>query len=177
MEQVEERTRVKVEGTVARLPFKVRDSKGVTIVEFALVLPIFALLLCATIEFGYYFFVQHTLQYATREGTRLALVGATLNDPSGNPMTRQASIIETIKEHASIAVNPGALQISIFPVSGPNYTDPANWQTTTNPGNGGDFMRVVVQYTFKFWTPLIGHFFPSDQQVITAEALYRNEMF
>src|SRR5271157_792108 len=111
-----------------RLPRNVTDKRGFTIVEFALVLPVFALLLCAIMDFGHYFFVQHTLQYATREGTRLALVGATLNDPSGNPMTRQASIIETIKEHASIAVNPGALQISIFPVSGPNYTDPANWQ-------------------------------------------------
>lgn len=174
--QVEEKTRVEVEGTVTRLPFKVRDSKGVTIVEFALVLPIFALLLCATIEFGYYFFVQQTLQYATREGTRLALVGATLTNSSG-PMTRQASIIQTIQSSASMAVNPNALQISIFPVVGPNYTNPANWQTMTNPGSGGDFMRVVVQYTFKFWTPLIGKFFPSGQQVIIAQALYRNEMF
>ena len=138
--------------------------------------------LCASIcrieDFlGHYFFVVHTLQYATREGTRLALVGGTLNDSSGNPMSRQASIIQTIQNNAAVAVNPAALQISIFPVTGPNYSDPANWQSTTNPGNGGDFMRVVVQYTFTFWTPLIGQFFPSHQQVITAQALYRNEMF
>jgi Flp pilus assembly protein TadG len=155
---------------------RIRDRKGFTVVEFALVLPIFALLLFATIEFGYYFFVQHTLQFATREGTRLALVGATLNDPKGNPMTRQASIIQTIKDHASSAVNPDALQISIFPV-GPGYTDPKNWQGTTDPGTGGDYMRVRVQYTFKFVTPLIGQFFPSGQRVITAQALYRNELF
>lgn len=161
-----------------RLPFKVRDSKGMAIVEFALVLPICALLLFAVIEFGYYFFVQHTLQYATREGTRLALVGATLTDPSGNSMSRQASIIQTIKENASMAVNPDALQISIFPVN-PNtgYSNPVNWQTTTDPGTGGQYMRVVVQYTYSFLTPLIGQFFPSSQQVITAQALYWNEMF
>ncbi|HME46479.1 MAG TPA: TadE/TadG family type IV pilus assembly protein [Syntrophorhabdales bacterium] len=160
-----------------RLPRNVTDKRGFTIVEFALVLPVFALLLCAIMDFGHYFFVQHTLQYATREGTRLALVGATLNGPSGNSMTRQASIIQTIQNNAAVAVNPGTLQISIFPVAGPNYTNPANWQGMTNPGNGGDFMRVVVQYTFKFWTPFIGKFFPSGQQVITAQALYRNEMF
>jgi hypothetical protein len=146
-------------------------------VEFALVLPILALLLCATIEFGYFFFVQHTLQFATREGTRLALVGGTLNDPNnGNPMSRQDSIIQTIKDHASMAVNPDALQISIFPV-GSGYTDPANWPVTTDPGSGGDYMRVRVRYLFHFWTPLIGRFFPSGQQMIDAEALYRNEMF
>ena len=159
-----------------RLVCKMRDSKGATIVEFALVLPIFALLLFSTIEFGDYFFVQHTLQFATREGTRLALVGATLNDPKGNPMTRQASIIQTIKDHASIAVNPDALQISIFSV-GPGYTNPANWQNTTDPGGGGNYMRVRVQYTFNFLTPLIQQFFPSGRHVITAEALYRNELF
>jgi Flp pilus assembly protein TadG len=161
---------------VARLVCKMRDSKGATIVEFALVLPIFALLLFSTIEFGNYFFVQHTLQFATREGTRLALVGGTLNDPKGNPMSRQASIIQTIKDHASIAVNPDALQISIFPL-GPGYVDPANWQNTTNPGGGGIYMRVRVQYTFNFLTPLIQQFFPSGQHVMTAEALYRNELF
>ena len=157
---------------------KMKDSSGATVVEFAMVLPICLLLLFAVIEFGHYFFVQHTLQYATREGTRLGLVGASLADPSGNPMTRQASIVETIKENASMAVDPGALEISIFPVDpSTGYVDPTGWQTMTDPGSGGQYMRVRVQYTFTFLTPLIGQLFPSSQQVITAQALYRNEMF
>jgi Flp pilus assembly protein TadG len=159
-----------------KLPRKMTERKGAAIVEFALVLPIFALLLFATIEFGHYFFVEHTLQFATREGTRLALVGATLNDPNGNPMTRQASIIQTIKDHAAMAVDPSTLQISIFP-TGAGYTDPVNWQNTTDPGTGGNYMRVRVQYTFNFLTPLIGYFFPSGQHLIIAQALYRNELF
>jgi Flp pilus assembly protein TadG len=167
---------MKIKGTETRAPLKMASDKGATVVEFALVLPIFALLLFSTIEFGNYFFVQHTLQFATREGTRLALVGATLNDPKGNPMSRQASIIQTIKDHASLAVNPDALRINIFPV-GAGYTDPANWDKTTDPGVGGSYMRVRVQYTFNFLTPLIQQFFPAGQHVITAEALYRNELF
>ena len=51
------------------------NEQGATAVEFALVLPIFLLLTFAIIDFGRYFFVEHTLQYATREGMRLALVG------------------------------------------------------------------------------------------------------
>ena len=81
--------------------------KGSSAVEFALTLPVFIILVIGIIEFGWYFFVQHTLQYATREGMRLALVGRTLTDGSGNPMTREASIIQTIKEKASLAVKPG----------------------------------------------------------------------
>ncbi len=151
------------------------NSRGATAVEFALVFPIFALLIFAIIDFGWYFFVQHTIQYATREGTRLALVGGQLQDAKGNNMTREASIIKTIQDNAALAVNPGALQINIYPV-GPGYTDPVNWQKTVNAGQGGDYMRVQTQYTYNFFTPLIGNFFPSGATV-RAEALYRNELF
>ena len=76
--------------------------KGVAAVEFALILPLFLLLIMGIIDFGRYFFVQHTLQFATREGVRLGLVGKTLNDPvTGNPMTRVASIVTTIQSYAS----------------------------------------------------------------------------
>ena len=74
--------------------------------EFALALPIFIILVIGIIEFGWYFFVQHTLQYATREGMRLALVGRTLT-VGGTTLTREASIIKTIQDNAVLAVKPG----------------------------------------------------------------------
>ena len=80
-----------------------------------MVLPVFVLLLFGIIEFGRYFFVQHTLQFATREGTRLALVGGTLVDANGNPLTRVASIIKEIKDNASLAVNPSKIEIIYLP--------------------------------------------------------------
>ena len=50
--------------------------RGGALVEFALVLPAFFVMMLSIMDFGLYFFVQHTLQFATREGARLALVGA-----------------------------------------------------------------------------------------------------
>jgi hypothetical protein len=38
-------------------------------------------------------------------------------------------------------------------------------------------MRVRTNYVYKFFTPLIGQFFPLEQRTIVAEATYRNEMF
>ncbi len=102
---------------------KVKERRGGTAVEFALVLPLFALLMMSIIDFGHYFFIEHTVQYATREGTRLALVGGQIND-KGNLLSRQASIIRTIQDNASMAVDPGGLQISIFPVPYGTYKDP-----------------------------------------------------
>ncbi len=151
--------------------------KGVAAVEFALILPIFLLLIMGIIDFGRYFFVQHTLQFATREGVRLGLVGKTLNDPvTGNPMTRVASIVATIQNYASAALDPSKLSISIFPVQG-DYSDPVGWKGTLDAGAAGDYMRVRTQYTFAFLNPMIGKFFPEGTSGLQAEATYRNESF
>lgn len=159
-----------------RISRNMSGNKGASVVEFALLLPLFFLLVFGTIEFGWYFFVQNTIQSATRDGTRLALVGLQLKDKDNKDMSREDSIIKTIKDNAAIAVNPVALQISIYPV-GPGYTDPAGWETIVNAGQGHDYMRVRTRYTYHFLTPIISQFFPGGTNVIQAAALYRNELF
>lgn len=150
--------------------------KGVTIVEFALVLPLLLLLVFAILDFGLYFFIQHTVQFATREGVRLALVGRTINDTAGNPLSREASIVKTITDKAAMAVQPGALQISIYPVNA-DYGDPANWQNTQDAGTPGSYMRVRTRTYYRFITPLIGAFFADGRLLVEAQATYRNELF
>lgn len=49
---------------------------GQALVEFALVIPLFMLLLCGVIDMGYIFHQYLELQHAAREGGRLACVGA-----------------------------------------------------------------------------------------------------
>ena len=149
--------------------------KGSSAVEIAIALPLFLMLVIGIIEFGWYFFVQHTLQYATREGMRLALVGRTLTE-GGTPLTREASIIKTIREEASLAVNPGLLQISIYPVKS-DFSDPTSWETIQDAGDPGDYMRVRTRYDHKLFTPMIGMFFSGGHIGIVAEGTYRNELF
>ena len=60
-----------------------RQNKGNAAVEFALTLPIFAILIFGIIEFGWFYFVQHTLQYATREGMRWPLLAELLPIQAG----------------------------------------------------------------------------------------------
>jgi Flp pilus assembly protein TadG len=156
---------------------KIRREKGTTVVEMALVLPIFLLLVFGIIDFGYYFFVEHTLQYATREGMRLALVGTQLKDEDGLTLSREDSIKKKIKDSASLAVDPATLSIHIFSI-GSDYIDPVNWQDLpANAGNPGSYMRVKTRYTFKFLTPLIGTLFPGGVATIEAQGTYKNELF
>jgi Flp pilus assembly protein TadG len=158
---------------------KGRWMKGSSAVEFALTLPIFIILVIGIIEFGWYFFVQHTLQYATREGMRLALVGRTINNPSGTPMSREDSIITTIRNNATLAVKPASVSVfiyEVFPAAG--YVDPTGWANLSpNAGGSGEYMRVRSRYNHTFFTPLIGGFFSGGGIVIQAEGTYRNEVF
>ncbi len=158
------------------MPFT-KNNRGTTALEFALILPVFAFLLFGIFDMGYYLFVQHTLQFATREGVRLATVGGTLNGTNGAPMTRAASITQEVQNEAALAGIPAAaMQISIFPITG-TYGDPTGWTGQQNAGNAGDYMRVVTTYNYTFFTPFIGTFFPGGVSTITAQATYRNELF
>jgi len=155
-----------------------KNQHGHTVVEMSLLLLPFFLLVLGVMEFGWYFFHQHTLQYATREGMRLALVGETLVDENGDPLSRANSIIETIRDKAKVAMNPNHVQIWIFKV-GSNYESPMDWEDLApNAGNPADYMRIKTRYEHKFLVPLIGNFFPqTDGMTLDAEATYRNELF
>lgn len=149
---------------------------GTTAVELAFALPVLLLLIFGIVEIGRYYFVQHTLQFGTREGTRLALVGKTLQDKRGQSMSREESIITMIKMNVSPAMNPDEVSISIFPV-GADYSDPQEWSGQTNAGAPGQYMRVRTRYTYRFITPLVGSLFPMNAAVLEAECTYRNELF
>jgi len=154
------------------------NSKGTTILEMGFLMAPFVLLLVAVFEFGWYFLQEHTLQYATREGMRLALVGGVLNDAQGNPLSREDSIIQIIQEKAAAVMDIPTQNIKIFQV-GNNYSSPSGSETApNNVGNAADYMRVAVWYDHQFFTPLVGGLFSGDGTIrLEAQGTYRNELF
>ena len=154
------------------------NSRGNTMTEIGLLLFPFLLLLASVFEFGWYYLHEHTLQHATREGARLALVGGIVNDGEGNPLSREQSIIQTIQENASWAMEIQESDIAIFNV-GNNYENPEGWETAApNAGNPADYMRVVVDYEHTFLTPFVGHIFSDNGKAsMRAQATYRNELY
>jgi len=160
-------------------PHRIKRKQGNTTVEMALLLLPFFLMIMGVVEMGWFYFHQHTLQYATREGMRLALVGGVLLDEQGNPLSREDSIIKTVKEKAGVGIDPEELEIWIFKV-GSNYESPIGWENLApNAGNPADYMRILVRYDHEFLiVPLISEFFTSDNFIrLGAEATYRNELF
>ncbi|WP_447968949.1 TadE/TadG family type IV pilus assembly protein [Nitrospira sp. M1] len=146
--------------------------------EVGLLLFPFILLLSSVFEFGWYYFHEHTLQHATREGMRLALVGGITKDGNGDSLSREDSIIHAIQKNASWAMVIRAEDIAIFKV-GDNYQNPEGWETAApNAGNPADYMRVVVDYEHTFLTPFVGRIFSENGSAkMRAQATYRNELY
>ncbi len=152
-------------------PFqRCRNARGSTAVEIGITLLPFLLSFFGVIEFGMYYFHQHTLQSATHEGIRIGLIGATLDDDDGDALSREDSIIKAITDKAGefLTIVPADIQINpINAVAG----GPAN------AGTAGELMKVEVDYTHEFFSSLVGGFFADNKILIHAEGTYRNEDF
>jgi Flp pilus assembly protein TadG len=72
--------------SISRLLNKSKSRKssenGQSLIEFAVLFPVFLLMLAGIVEFGFIFRTSHTLQQATREGARYAITleDLTVND-------------------------------------------------------------------------------------------------
>jgi Flp pilus assembly protein TadG len=65
-----------------------RRRLGAEVLEAALVMPILLAMGFGTVEFGYYFYTEHNLEGAAREGARAAI-------PAGMNATERADAVET----------------------------------------------------------------------------------
>jgi Flp pilus assembly protein TadG len=103
---------------------QIRNEQGQTMTEFALVLPILALLLFAVIQFGIVFNNYVTLTDATRAGARKAAVSR--QDPN-----RDSAVIAAVR---SSATDLSSSKLSVPPPS-------STW-------NSGDDVTVTASYPY-----------------------------
>ena len=108
--------------------------RGAAAVEFALVLPLFLVLVFGIVDFSRAFNVQLTVSDAAAEGARALATGATL----------------AVAQQAARAV----LQTSVVPASA--VTFPAQAACPSPPPAGGARASMTVGTTFQFLTPLVG---------------------
>jgi len=124
-----------------------RRHRGQGLLEFALVLPIFLLILMAIIDYGRAFFVYVNLFNAAREGTRFGLV---------SPGDR-TDVNQRVRDRI-ILVRPDDVNINVWYDRGPDtviFTDPDLLAA-------GDRVIVEVVYDLEFMTPLVRAF---DQEL------------
>lgn len=138
-------------------------SRGQALVEFALVAPIFFLLLFGIIEAGRFILYYQTLNNATREGARYAIVhGSNSFCPSG-PMPPGQSAPTSCYD-ASGAKVVQQVKSTAFGVLGASVVVTPTWGAM---GNGRDSdVTVTATYTYNTMVPLV----PLPPITITAES-------
>jgi Flp pilus assembly protein TadG len=162
-----------------------KDQKGATAVEFALVAAPFIALLVALIQTFLVFFAQELLESVVQQASRLILTGQV----QSQQMT-QSAFQATVCSQVVILFNCTGLMVDVQVVpaltssstSSPTLTYNANgsvsntWQYT--PGTSGDLVVVKVMYLWPVFLGPLGFNLadqPNNNKLLIATAAFQNE--
>lgn len=178
-----------------------RHEGGVTALEFAIVAPVFLLLLFGIIEFALIMMVYNVMEGATAVSSRLGKTGYTASG-----ITRQQTIINAITDRAGTLISAPLLTVNtkfykqFDQINDPEpYTD-TNGNGTWNAGetyndiNGnnqwdpdmgasgygsaGDIVVYEVSYPWKLSVPIISSLVGTNgTYTITTHAVVKNEPY
>ncbi len=139
---------------------KANDS-GQALVETAISLSIFLLLVLGTVDFGYLFSTKLTLQNAVRQAGRYAITGQCITGSGGTcSLSRYNSIIQTVETFSLGMVTAGEISMQCTDNGGgcPN-----------NAGGPGDVVTITVTHPYTFMTGPIGAFFPGKSYTLNGK--------
>jgi Flp pilus assembly protein TadG len=146
-----------------RVVRRLRDSRGATLIEAAIMTPLLLLLTFSIVDFACLFYVYLALENGASQATRYAVTG---NLQAG--MTREQSIKAAMRQATpTLTLDDNMFSFSFLPPGG------AVWQ----PGTGGenDIGKVTINYQWNLMTPLIRPFFTGGQINIRVESAMKNE--
>lgn len=127
--------------------------RGITAVEFALLLPLVALILFGIIEFGLILYDQAVITNASRDGARAGIVFGS------NTINVRTAVNADITRLVTFGASSNTVNIStnvdgtIYPNSGCPNTTPAN--CITNPARCS---YLTVTITYPYTSLMLGHF-------------------
>jgi Flp pilus assembly protein TadG len=147
---------------------KLGFTRGQTMLEFAMVAPIFFFLIFAIFDFGRLFFVQMNLEQAVFEAGRFASTGNHVQDPNnpGQTLSRVASIIQ-VADQAAMGLGANISNIQISSLNG----------GAGSAGGPGDTVTITLTANLPLMTPFVGRFFPSGVYTFTSSSSFKNEPF
>ena len=138
-------------GRQESLMIYLQNNRGVAAVELAICLPILILLVCGSIEFGFFFYNQQVITNASREGARAGIVAETVS----------ADIIQIVENYCNgnlINLNgANELQAGAVIVSAPD---------------GDNDLSVSVNYDYNF---LFAGILGFNQTTLSAQTIMRME--
>lgn len=114
---------------------------GQALVEFALIIPVFLLIVVGVLDFGRAIVAYNQVSNAARAAVRTGIVNQDL-DPSFTPPVYQLQVAAA-RQATALVIDP--------------RTDVTlSWDGTSCPTVGDCSLRVTVRYQFRALTPIIG---------------------
>ena len=160
----------------------VRDQNGNVLIEFALVTPLFVLLIVGTLEVSVMFFTSSVIEGATVEAARQIRTGQV--QESGDPMTtfqnQLCDSLFNVIDCSKVKFNVQTFS-SFGEVSMPIEID-EDGEIVNNgfsPGDSGAVTVVRSLYRWKFMTPLISNLMPAGLggHLIVSTVAFQNEPY
>jgi Flp pilus assembly protein TadG len=172
-------------GAGARLRRVFANTSGVTGIEFAMVGPIFLLLILGVLENGLTLWTQSVLDNATRDAARLTLTGQSQNGGTAFATQLCNEVSGFMKCSAlQYRIQTGSTFAGISPTisgTGTTYSGFSAYPTAisgSSLGNPGDDVLVQVVYTRTYIVPWVGHMMnASGSERIISTAAFENEPY
>jgi Flp pilus assembly protein TadG len=142
--------------------------RGEGLVEFAIVLPLFFLLIFGILDMGHLYFVQVTIENAVRQAGRFAVTGQKL---PGQP-SRVASIQQVARNAA-----PG-LDLTAIVISSSSGSATGGVGNVDSAGLPGEDVTISLKTHLTLFTNLMGHYYgTNDVDTFSESVTFRNERF
>jgi len=143
-----------------RLIAFIRDTRGATMVEAALITPLLLLLTFSIVDFGSMFYCYLSLESGVSQATRQAITGT-----SGG--SRQDMIKAAMRSATpTLTIPDSAFTFSNMP--------PGSSSFVSGVGGPGAIERVTIDYDWDIMTPLIRPFFTGGKIHFKVESTMKN---
>lgn len=148
-----------------------RRERGQSLVEFAMMMPIFMLMVFGLIDLARMMQTHVTLQEGARDAARYAVTGR-IDCVTTGTQNRDNCIKQAVLDRTKSLDNHTTVSSSFKSWDFPAYADPA---TANNAGLQCDAIEVDVSYDYKPITPMFKYFIPHVP--LTASERMVNEPF
>lgn len=126
-----------------------RDNQaGTSMIEFGIAGPVVLMAIIGCVEFGRFFWIRNSLEYAVEEAGRYAVINKTAS----------TSQIETQIRSKVMGIDPSIITVSVTPSAGPSVTYKTIVATTTASGT-----------TPAGYVSLVGGFLPVSKMPLRVE--------
>lgn len=127
-----------------------KRSRGQSLVEFAVVLPVFLLILCGILDFGFALYSRMSVINAAREGARAASVAPDHTTIDSTAIARAVAAAQS----SGLTITNSDVSVTCVATAPPPAPSSCDFNTQAG-ALAGDSLRVTIDYSYKSFFPFL----------------------